>query len=798
MPSKTQKELALLVTGRDVSATKTLRKTQREIVNLEKRAGQAATNMGRNIERGVMIGGAAVVGAVGYAVKAAGDFEAQLNTINTVARATPEQLAEIGNGIRALSRETGIATEDLTTAYYDLVSAGIDAGQAQGVLNAASQLAIGGLATQAETVDILTTALNSYGVSQQDQAAKAQQFSDVFAAAIERGKLTASDIAGSFSQMGSLAATYGIEIEEIGAAYAQMTAKGVPASEAMTQMNSAVVALLKRSSGLKKLEKQTGKSYLAIAGEQGLVGALQQLREDADKAGVPIMDLVGRKEALNFILATTGDNLEGYNANLAAMGDSAGTAAEQMSTRQQGLNHQLALLKANVHDAALTIGSELLPEFTALAQEGVGWLQDHQPEIKAFAKDLAVGVRDTVKWARSLDWGAITATLKAGATFGKTIVEAFVSAPPWVQQFLAAGFVANKFTGGVLGDVVGELGKGLIKGVLGMNAGVVNINAGVVNGAGGPAGAAGAGGGLLKGLLRTGMIAGGVFGLTQSNAGTQGALGAAGNMASGGLAGAAFGPLGMLAGILGGGVKSVAEDQSARTANQAGAIKQGLDQSIAGKTLPELRTALAGVNQGISDIESNPLMTLLHGDALNTLKTMQSQLETQIGQANTSAARSLEERDAIAATRESVIASGLAAQRAGDKAEAAMQASSVRVGDKLAGVQAEIMSAKAADDFNAKMIAVGQTRAAGEQRQATAAASVREVAATRGAEGAARVAGLVAAAAQRAAAAQIVSAIRTYRAQVNVSPTTIQRITVKQSSTGSSNSSANGGDREHY
>jgi len=43
-----------------------------------------------------------------------------------------------------------------------------------------------------------------------------------------------------------------------------------------------------------------------------------------------------------------------------------------------------------------------------------------------------------------------------------------------------------------VGGIVSELGKGLIRGVLGMNAGVVNINAGVVNGGGG--GVPGAGG----------------------------------------------------------------------------------------------------------------------------------------------------------------------------------------------------------------------------------------------------------------------------------------------------------------
>ena len=47
------------------------------------------------------------------------------------------------------------------------------------------------------------------------------------------------------------------------------------------------------------------------------------------------------------------------------------------------------------------------------------------------------------------------------------------------------GWGLNKLTGGALGSIVTELGKGLIKGVLGMTAGVVHIKAGTVTGAGG-------------------------------------------------------------------------------------------------------------------------------------------------------------------------------------------------------------------------------------------------------------------------------------------------------------------------
>lgn len=448
MPSRHQRELALLITGKDVSATTALRGVKREVNSLGAVGAKAGRNLARNVERGLLLTGTAAVGALGYAVKAAADFEEQLNIINTVARQSPEALGKIGDGIRQISRDTGTTTDDLTAAYYDLVSAGIAAADAQGVLEQANTLAIGGLSSTAEAVDLLTTAINVYG----GDASKAGQFTDEFAKAIERGKVTAAELAASYAQVAPLAKELGIENAELAAGYARLTASGTPAAEASTQMASALTALLKKTPALEELQKATGKNYVALAGSKGLNVALQAMRDDAEAAGVGIEELVGRKEALLYILQTTGSNLAAYNADLAAMGDAAGTAADQMGERQQGLNHQLRILRANLQDAAITIGSEVLPEFVALGKEGVSWIQDNQPAIRQFAKDLAAGIRDAVTWAKSLDWAAIGGALQTAAGGAQAIAAAFLGLPDWVKTAVITGWGLNKLTGGAVVD----------------------------------------------------------------------------------------------------------------------------------------------------------------------------------------------------------------------------------------------------------------------------------------------------------------------------------------------------------
>lgn len=486
-------------------AAKDLKGVDKAVSNIGARAGKGIRETGSNLKSlGIIAGGVVATGLVA-SVKAAADFESQLNTINTIARQTPEGLDAIGDAIRKIARDTGTPLEDLTQGYYDLLSAGIKAADATNVLEAANTLAIGGLSTSAEAVDLLTTAINVYG----GDASKAAQFTDEFAKAIERGKVTAAELAASYAQVAPLAKEMGVENAELAAGFARLTASGTPAAEAATQMASALTALLKKTPDLEKLEKATGKNYAALAGSKGLNAALEQMRVDAEKAGVELVDLVGRKEALLYILQSTGPNLRAYNEDLAAMGDAAGTAAGQMAERQKGLNFQLGRLKALAKDAGITIGNALLPKLTPLAERAVLFLTTHEADIERFGEKIAGGFDKAVQFAEKIPWAQVGAGLQVAAEWAGKLMDVFLTLPPEVQTTLIALAGLNKLSGGAVAGIVGELGKGLIKGVLGMNAAVVNINAGVVNGVGGKPGigAPASVGGAAGGFLAPGLIA---------------------------------------------------------------------------------------------------------------------------------------------------------------------------------------------------------------------------------------------------------------------------------------------------
>lgn len=585
-----RQELAIIVTARDL-ASKVMRGVASEGKALERSLGKGLASAAGNVERLAIAGAGLAVAGLGAAVKVAGDFEEQLHTINTVAAVTPDQLDAIGLGIRKLARTTGTDLGDLTSAYYDLVSAGIKTADAQNVLTAANTLAIGGLATTAETVDLLTTAINAYG----GDASRAGEYADDFAKAIELGKVKASEIAASFADVGAIAAQNGISVREVAESYAFLTSQGIPAAEVTTQMSRAILELLKPGADLEALQKKLGKNYSELAKNDGLVPALQELRTDAEKAGIPLVNLFGRVEGFKYLLETTGPNFEKFSGITAQFGNDAGTAARQMAERQQGLNFQLARLKQIAIDTGITIGSKLLPKLTPLLEQLSAFVEGHQGDISKFGDDLAKGFGDAAAYLGEVDWAAVGGGLKIAADGAKGIVDAFLGAPPWVQEFLVAGFAVNKFTGGAAADIVGELGKGLIKGVLGMNAGVVNINAGVVRTGTGLPGVSALPGGLST--LSKVFLVGEAIGLVLA-------------------------------------VSAVNDSITAQNSLLAANIHQTEHEFAKDATVKDLQTGLDSVNAGIEALSHDPIAQALNlagaRDAMTQLQAMQDELRAAI------------------------------------------------------------------------------------------------------------------------------------------------------------------------
>ena len=158
-------------------------------------------------------------------------------------------------------------------------------------------------------------------------------------------------------------------------------------------------------------------------------------------------------------------------------------------------------------DAAEDAKRALAEGFLPVIQRAATWLKTKLADpkviedIRGFGKGLAGAFDKALTFAQEIPWDSVRSAMQMAGEGAKAALGFFQGMPPWVQTAVLSGWGLNKLTGGAVGSLVGQLGSGLIKGVLGMNAGVVNVNAGVVNGAGGLGGgmiSKGGGTGIFK------------------------------------------------------------------------------------------------------------------------------------------------------------------------------------------------------------------------------------------------------------------------------------------------------------
>src|SRR4029078_4400118 len=155
----------------------------------------------------------------------------------------------------------------------------------------------------------------------------------------------------------------GLTIDDVGAAYAQMTLKGVNASAAETQIASLMRSALNPTEKLTAAVQAHGfESAEAAIKTEGLAGFLDILNDASGGSQTALMDLLGTQEAMNAATILGADGAENYRKELDKMkGASKGAGATNKALAQQmkSASFQIAKMKQQVLTLA-TVGFGIL------------------------------------------------------------------------------------------------------------------------------------------------------------------------------------------------------------------------------------------------------------------------------------------------------------------------------------------------------------------------------------------------------------------------------------------------------
>lgn len=323
--------------------------------------GKKMTKLGKTMALKVT---APLVAMGGLSLKMAADFDKGMREVNTLLQLSGDQFEELRADVLALSDDIGKATSDVVPALYQAISAGVPRENVMEFLAVASKAAIGGVTDTQIAVDGLTTIINAYGKS----ADEAGRIADIMFTAVKLGKLNFEELSASLFNVVPIAAATGVGFEEVAAGMAALTAQGVPASVAATQLRGAIQALSAPTIRQRKLMEELGLNFNAARLQQiGLSAAFKEAIAATDGNMEQLRRLVGSVEGLQAVLALGGEQSAKFTFALDAMAESAGASQMAFEEMEESASRRFERLIVKVKNLALAIGEELLPMAEKLA-----------------------------------------------------------------------------------------------------------------------------------------------------------------------------------------------------------------------------------------------------------------------------------------------------------------------------------------------------------------------------------------------------------------------------------------------
>ena len=401
------------------------------------------------------IGAISTVAAAVYAgpVQAAQQYEKAIAKVGTIADTQEVPLGTLSQQIMELSNKTGIAANAIADDVYNAISAGQKTGDAVNFVTNSTKLAKAGFAESSQTLDVLTTVLNAYGMS----ADKVSTVSDMLVQTQNKGKVTVGELASSMGKIIPTANASNVSLEQLCAGYAIMTSKGIAAAETTTYMNSMLNELSKSGSTTDKLlrQKMGGSFAELMASGKSLGEILGGIQQEASKSGLALSDMFSSSEAGKAAMSLLSNGVDGFNSSVQDMVNSVGATDSAFAKMEDTTEAKMEKAKNSIANLGIVLGQNLLPI--------VGNLADKVAVVVTKVSEFAAANPKLVQTALKVAAGL--AALKVGMLTTKLVT---LSAQDGILSLvkklvgLRAGFIENAATSVSFAEKLKTAGSGIL------------------------------------------------------------------------------------------------------------------------------------------------------------------------------------------------------------------------------------------------------------------------------------------------------------------------------------------------
>ena len=392
------------------------------------RAANAATTYALSRSSAVFLAtGKAMVGAglllaagFGVAIKAAADFEKQLDFFGAVSDSTEAQMEKVRVKALQLGQDTRYSAGEIADSFVELGKAGVSAEQiVEGVGEAVANLGAAADIPLERAAQIMTSAVQTFELAASD----ATHVADLLAGAANASIVEIEDLGVSLKYVGGVAASISLPIEDVIDGLALLGKYGIRGSTAGTSLRQILVSLSgtsKKASGVLKelgiITADGSNKFFDATGKAKPLAEIFQVLQDhteglTEAQRLSAFKIIFNNRALAAASVLAREGAAGFATMNAEIGKT--TAADVAAKRLDNLAGDVEILRGNIETLLITAGGP----------------------FQEFLRGIVQGATRLVQWFTDLDASTQTLILK-------------------IIAFSAAGFLLLGTVNLVLGSVL--------------------------------------------------------------------------------------------------------------------------------------------------------------------------------------------------------------------------------------------------------------------------------------------------------------------------------------------------------
>ncbi|ELP67683.1 tail tape measure protein, TIGR01760 family [Streptomyces turgidiscabies Car8] len=447
------------------------------------------------------------IGFVAYGVKAAGDFQQQMNLLVTACGESSKNLKMVSNGVMALARETGTSTGQLAEGMYQVEKAGYRAGDGLKVLRAAAQ----GAREEGADLKDVTNAMTSVMASYHLKATDSVRVMNALKTAAGEGKMTMQEFSASLATVIPIASANKVSFGEVGGAIATLSQHGTSAREATQELASTIRNLAAPNNVAVQEMQRLGLSSVDVStklGKRGLTGTLDLLSETVlskmGSSGTLLLSSFNKtKQAAHdadVMIKSMPQSVQGLAKSYSSMSKSDWTKAlKGIPNSQRNLLTQYATLinKSNGFSAELKRGGPAAQTYTEAIKKMTGGAiglnttlqltgentEGFKDRVDKVSKSFNHASKDVEGWALTqksfnVQMGRLKeAVTTAAITVGAKLIPVILKVVTYFEKHKAAAIALAAVIAGVLTAAVISFAAGAVVGAV---KGVSDITKGLI------------------------------------------------------------------------------------------------------------------------------------------------------------------------------------------------------------------------------------------------------------------------------------------------------------------------------